>query len=222
MRRRWTSRLFKISLDRVSKRCPRPRTRRADRLVEVPTIISYSSLQQRTSEQIIDISSSSGSGWTGRSWRPSRCLPETGFNSAFSGADHVDIPVPLMVVVFKVSSPGQGSTASSSSSHMRAGAVDEPWVFRTFPQMKKSARLGPHSGSELGADFNPWTPAAYAESMAGADDESEGESESEVVVEDGAATRFAAGFRPLRVCTRFLEHQMGRPVWGGGGVCLWR
>ena len=74
---------------------------------------------------------------------------------------------------------------------------------------RQSAGLGPHSGSELGADFNPWTPAAYAESMAGADDESESES----VVEEGAATRFAAGFRPLRVCTRFLEHQLGRPVW---------
>ena len=45
----------KISLDRVSKRCPRPRTRRADQLVEVPTIISYSSLQQRNVEQTIDI-----------------------------------------------------------------------------------------------------------------------------------------------------------------------
>ena len=45
-------------------------------------------------------------------------------------------------------------------------------------------------------------------------DESEAESESEAVVEEGAATRFAAGFRPLRVCTRFLEHQMGRSVWG--------
>ena len=42
--------------------------------------------------------------------------------------------------------------------------------------------------------------------MAGAYDESEAESEAEVVVEEGAATRFAAGFRPLRVCTRFLEH----------------
>ena len=94
--------------------------------------------------------------------------------------------------------------------------------FRTFPQMKKSARLGPHSGSELGADFNPWTPAAYAESMAGADHESEAESEAEVVMEEGVATRFAAGFRPLRVCTRFLEHQLGRPVWGcacGNGWC---
>ena len=46
------------------------------------------------------------------------------------------------------------------------------------------------------------------------DDESEAESEAEVVVEEGVATRFAAGFRPLRVCTRFLEHQLGRPVWG--------
>ena len=65
--------------------------------------------------------------------------------------------------------------ASSSSSHPRAGAADEPFqkVFRTLPQRKKSAGLGPHSGSELGADFHPWTPAAYAESVAGADDESQ-------------------------------------------------
>ena len=50
--------------------------------------------------------------------------------------------------------------------------------------------------------------------MAGADDEFEAESEAEAEVEEDAATRFAAGFRPLRVCTRFLEHQLGRPVWG--------
>ena len=73
--------------------------------------------------------------------------------------------------------------------------------------------FGPHSGSELGADLNPWTPAAYAESMAGADDEFEAESEADAEVEEDAATRFAAGFRPLRVCTRFLEHQLERPVW---------
>ena len=74
--------------------------------------------------------------------------------------------------------------------------------------------MGPHSGSELGADFNPCTPAAYAESMAVDDDESEAESEAEAEVEEGAATRFAAGFRPLQVCMRFPEHQLGRPVWG--------
>ena len=81
--------------------------------------------------------------------------------------------------------------------------------------------MGPHSGSELGADFNPWTPAAYAESMAVDDDESEAEAEAEAEVEEGAATRIAAGFQPLRVCMRFLEHQMGRPVWGcaHGDIC---
>ena len=120
------------------------------------------------------------------------------------------IPLTLrfhVVEVFKV----------SSQDRVFRTFVLVPWMsrfkgfFRTFPQMKKSAGLGPHSGSELSADFNPWTPAAYAESMAVDDDESEAESESEV--EEGAATRFAAGFRPLRVCTRFLEHQLGRPVW---------
>ena len=116
--------------------------------------------------------------------------------------------------------PGQGSSSSSRL----PGSTDEgiQGGFRTFPWWKKSAGLGPHSGSELGADFTPWTPAAYAESMAGAYDVVE-ESEAvavavaEVEVED-AATRFAAGFRPLRVCMQFLKHQFGCPVW----VCLWR
>ena len=55
----------------------------------------------------------------------------------------------------------------------RSPAVDEAFtgVFRLFPQIKKSAGLGPHSGSELGADFNPWTPAAYAGSMVLEEDE---------------------------------------------------
>ena len=90
--------------------------------------------------------------------------------------------------------------------------------FALFP-WEKSAGLGPHSGSELGANFNPWTPAACAESMAVDDDESEVESESEAEVEEGAATRFAAGFRLLRVCTRFLEHRMAA---ASVGRCSWR
>ena len=45
----------KISLDRIPQRCPHRRPRRAEQLVEVPTIISYSSLQQRNVEQTIDI-----------------------------------------------------------------------------------------------------------------------------------------------------------------------
>ena len=136
-------------------------------------------------------------------------------STAFSGADHVDIPVPhgrgLQGFL-----PGQGSTASSSSSHVRAGAVDEPFqgFFRTFPRLKKSAGLGPHSGSDWVRTLlhglrrlmsSPWR--ALTTSLRRS-------RRRRVVVEEGAVTRFAAGFRPLRVCMRFLEHQLGRPVRG--------
>ena len=186
------------------RRLPR---RVVGQLVEVPAITSNSSLQQRTSEQIIDIPvphSRGGRGGHGGLQGVSQGQGST----ALCGADHVDIPVP------RSGGPRQGSTASSSASHVHSGAADEPFqgVFSHFSPDEKKCGVGPHSGSELGADFNPWTPAAYAESMAGADDESE--AESEVVVEEGAETRFAAGFRPLRVCTRFFEHRMGRTVWG--------
>ena len=54
---------------------------------------------------------------------------------------------------------GQGSTASSS--HVGAADGAGQGVFRTFPRKKKSAKQGPHSGSELGADFNPSTLSAH-------------------------------------------------------------
>ena len=152
-------------------------TQLAEQLVEVPTVLSYSSLQQLIVEQTVDMSIS------GRA--------EGGERGGLQGFS------------------GQGSTASSSHVGAADGAGQD--VFRTFPRWKKCG-VGPHSGSELGADFTSWTPAAYAESMAIDDDECEVELESEVEVEEGAVTRFAAGFRPLRVCTRFLEAQ-----WGGRG-----
>ena len=37
-------------------------------------------------------------------------------------------------------------------------------VFALFPGGKKSATLGPHSGSELSVDFSPSTPAAHVDS----------------------------------------------------------
>ena len=141
----------KISLDRVSKRCPRPRTRRADRLVEVPTIISYSSFQQRTSEQIIDIPVPQGREVDGAVMEAFKVSSQRQGSTAFSGADHVDIPVPhgrgLQGFL-----PRQGSAASSSSSHVRVGAVDEPsqGVFGTFPHMKKSAGVGSALGVGTG------------------------------------------------------------------------
>ena len=162
----------KISLDWIPQRSACRRPRRAAQLVEVPTIVSYSSLQRRTAEQIIDIPVPRGGGLH-----------------------------------------GPGSAASSSHS---PGAGDEAFTgfFRTFPQILKSAPLGPHSGSELCADFNPWTPAAHADSMALEEDELDTGSELESEPEEDAVTRFAGGFRPLRVCMRFLELQMGRAVRG--------
>ena len=44
-------------------------------------------------------------------------------------------------------------------------------VFSALFPKTKSARLGPHSGSELGVHFLPWTPAAFADSIALEEDE---------------------------------------------------
>ena len=184
----------KISLDRVPKRFRRLRTRKADQLVEVPTIISYSSLPQRNVEQTIDIPVphdhggrggggglqifSQGQGTTACRGAEFVDIPvpqgrgglgggglqsfsqEQGSTAVF-GADLVDNPVPHGRVGgggLQGSLPGQGSAASSS----RSGLADEAGqgVFRTFPG-EKSAGLGPHSGSELGADFNPSTLSAH-------------------------------------------------------------
>ena len=117
----------------------------AEQLVDVPTVVSYSSLQQLIVEQTVDmpVLGRAGGGVRGG------LHPGQG-PTASSGADRVDILVPGSGRL-QGSRPGQGSTASSS----RSGIADEAGqgVFRTFPRVKKSAGLGPHSGSELSADF---------------------------------------------------------------------
>ena len=172
----------KISLDRVPKRFPRRRTRKAEQLVEVPTIISYSSLQLSV-EQNMDIPvprvrGGGGGGLPG--FRPGQG------SSAADVEQIVGIPVPQRRLRRKCSPPGQGSTAyleqiagsrarggpqgflpgqgSSSSSRFPGGADDGfPGDFRTFFSPGKSAGHGPHPGSELGADFTPSTPAPYVD-----------------------------------------------------------
>ena len=98
-----------------------------EQLVHVPTVVSYSSLQQLIAEQIVDIPVPGRDGGGGR------------------GGLH--------------GFPGQGSTASSS--HVGAADGAGQGVFRTFPRGEKSAGQGPHSGSELSADFNPSTLSAH-------------------------------------------------------------
>ena len=138
----------------------------AEQLVEVPTIISYSSLQ-RTVEQHVDIPVPGGEG-------PISALP--GFSSGQSStatpsskkriSERIveQIVDPVSSGLLLGSLPGQGS----SSSHSPAGVeelADEPGegVFRTFPKNKKSAKLVSHSSPRVPASGSPSTPAAQLE-----------------------------------------------------------
>ena len=97
----------KISLDRVPKRFPRRRTRKADQLVEVPTIISFSSLQSVVSNIDIPVPrvrGGRGGGLPG--FRPGQGSPAADVEQI------VGIPVPQRRRLRrKCSPPGQGSTA---------------------------------------------------------------------------------------------------------------
>ena len=88
-----------------------------------------------------------------------------------------------------------------------------PWMrllqgfFRTFHQNQQSARLGPHSESELGADFNPWAPMAYADSMV-LEEDGLGTESGSGVCGGGGGTRFnQASPNYSRPCPRYYDQQ---------------
>ena len=102
-----------------------------------------------------------------------------------------------------------GSTSSSAAVQLDTAEWLGDRGFRTFSPAQKSATNRPESSAALGAEPSSWPPAAYAESMAFDEDGSVTESGPKAGAEDGAVTRL--GFRPWRVCVRFLEFQQGRP-----------
>ena len=59
--------------------------------------------------------------------------------------------------------PGQSSSSSSHDPARIAEALDEPGegVFRTFPQIKKNLKLGPHSSRRVHASVRSSTPAPH-------------------------------------------------------------
>ena len=123
----------KISLEDIPARrlCREPKL--VEQLVEVPTVVSYSSLLQRTVEQHVYIPVPGGGG---RLAGLQGSLPGQS-STAPSVVQIVDIPGGGL----QGSRPGQGSPASSYF-HSPAGSdddVDEPGigVFRTFPRLKK-------------------------------------------------------------------------------------
>ena len=98
--------------------------------------VSYSSLQQHTAEQIVDIPVPGGDGGRGRGGLQGS-LPRQ--NSAAVHVEQtVDIPVPGRPGGGERGLQGFGGQSSTaSSSHVRAADGAGEGVFRTFPRMKK-------------------------------------------------------------------------------------
>ena len=125
----------------------------AEQLVEVPTIVSFSSLQG-TIEQTVDIPVPQGGGGRSLQGFPGQS------STAYCGADfpaetaeqNVDIPVPR----------GDRTLLPASSSAVLPVTASQG-VFRTFPQNKKSAKVTSHMGSELPPHSSSSTAAAQLE-----------------------------------------------------------
>ena len=149
----------KFIIEDVPMRTSVPEPQLAEQLVEVPTILSYSSLQ-RSVEQLVDIPVPGGggsfSGLQGSLPRQRSTASPSRKRISERTVEQIVDPV------------SRGSLPGSSSSHSPAGdeeCADEPGkgVFRTFPQNKKSAKVAPHSGSELPPHSSSWTAAAQLE-----------------------------------------------------------
>ena len=129
--------------------------------MEVPTIISYSSLLQRTVEQNVNIPVP---GRGGRNVGLQGFPPRQNSTAQFASQERSSERLVEQIVDSRVLGGGlqdfrpvQGSSASSSSSREHAGEG----VFRTFPRVEKSPKLGSHSGSELLPESSPSTLSAH-------------------------------------------------------------
>ena len=150
----------------------------AEQLVEAPTIVSLIDVIRQPVEQPVDIPVRA---WGGTGGRLQGFLP--GQYSSSSVEQIADIPVPHHGIFggFQGFHPGQSTAASSeqlvdipaphgglhlqdpglaSLPHEVAGEAFQGFFFCTFPRRKKSAKIGPHSGSELLPESSPSTPLA--------------------------------------------------------------
>ena len=149
----------KFIIDDIPTRTLVPEPQMAEQLVEVPTIISYSSLQ-RTVEHHVDIPVPGGGG------------PSSGLQGFLPGQRSTSSPsrkrISERTVEQNVDPFSHGGFPGSSSSRSPAGdeeCADEPAkaVFRTFLQNKKSAKVTSHPGSELPPHPSSSTPAPQLE-----------------------------------------------------------
>ena len=131
----------KVLIDEPSVRTHVREPQLAEQLVEVPTIISFS-LLQRIVEQNVDIPVPRG-GVRGLQGFP----PRQSSTAQLASLERISERNVEQIVDFPGGGlqdflPRHGSTASSSSSHVPAGAVDEPFqgFFSTLPRRKKLRR----------------------------------------------------------------------------------
>ena len=135
-----------ISLDRIPQRSA------------APTIVSFSSLQQRTVEQIIDIPVPRRGGGGGR--RGLQGLRPGQKSTARFVEQNVDIPVPAGGLH---DLPDPGSSRSPVVSRDERGEG----VFLTFHRVKKSPKSPASLSPRVPARSSSWTQAAYAGVQAG-------------------------------------------------------
>ena len=152
----------KIFLDRTPQRLGDHlyQPQMVEQLVHVPTVVSYSSLQQLTAEHIVDIPVPGRDGGGARGGLQG--FPPGQNSAALHVEQPVDIPVPqgrggVGARGGLQGFAGQSSTASSS----RVGAADGAGqgVFRTFPQIKKKCE----ARSALGVGTAPRVEPIHAE-----------------------------------------------------------
>ena len=159
----------KISSDDVPMRALVRETQLAEQLVEVPTIVSWSLLQQ-IMEQNVGIPVPGGGVRGLQGFPPGQASTTSSFAleriSERIVEQNVEFPVFGGLQDFLT---GPSSSAASSPPAGVRGFADVPGdgVFRTFPQIKKSAGLGSHSGSELLPESSPSTPAAHVDALSG-------------------------------------------------------
>ena len=165
-----------------------PEPQMAEQLVEVPTIISYSSLQ-RTVEQHVDIPVPGGGG---PSSGVQGCLPRQSIVTLSSKKRFseriveqiVDTPVFRGgVEVLKV--------FTQDKVHLRLRTVQLEFLktqmslvmvfFRTFPRKKKSAEVAGQVSADLPRHVSAWTPAAYVQPTGFHEEEKEKEKKLEDV-----------------------------------------
>ena len=153
----------KLSQDRIPQRSAVRRPQKAEQLVKLPTVLSFSSLQQQSAEQIIDIPAPRR---RRRGQGGLQCLrPEQSSTASLSSAERISERIVEQIVDVPFSGgglhvfPDPGGSSSSTVSHDERGEG----FFRTFPRVKKKSEVSRHSPSpRVPARSSSWTPAAYA------------------------------------------------------------